>query len=287
MQPKIIPPVSLQVSQFRYCHLEREIHRSRPGLHVACAGHEICQPDYRVKRSTFPCYGLEYVESGYGTLRLDDRIYPLQTGVLFLYGPATFHEISTDSKAPLRKYFLDFFGREATRLIGEGSVAPGMSLQMTDVESFRAILEMILTEGNRGHESATKICAGLLRILIWKTAGVRITDFPGSTPSKTFQHCRELIDGRFLEFQTLEEMARAAGVDKFYLCRLFRAHGFPSPFNYMIRKKMMYAAQLLMTEGNLVQNVAQQVGFSDPYHFSRVFKREIGQSPRAFASRRK
>lgn len=287
MAAKKIPSVSIQVGSSRYCYLEKEIQSARPGLHVACAGHEICTPEYSIKRSRFPCYGLEYVESGFGTVCLNGREYPLRRGVLFIYGPSTFHHISSDPKTPLRKYFVDFFGRESATLIRQGAVAAGGIGYFSELEGFRGLLEMILEEGNRGTDAATKICAGLLRVLIWKTLGAQMDGLAKSGAFETFQRFRHLIDTRYLEFQTLDDVANAAGVNKSYLCRLFLSHRFPSPYNYLIRKKMNRAAQLLISETYRIQEIAHIVGFSDPYHFSRVFKREMGQSPRAFALRRK
>ncbi|MGA7674950.1 MAG: AraC family transcriptional regulator [Rhizomicrobium sp.] len=284
MRSKSIPPVSLQVSQSRYCHLEKVMQRSQRGLHVACAGHEVCRADYVVKRSMFPCYGLEYVESGSGTVRLDTKCYPLRAGVLFVYGPGTAHHIVTAPKTPLRKYFVDFFGREASRLLSASLVRPGTALQISDLEAYRVLFEMLLTEGGRGLNTAPKICAALLRILIWKTTGAQSPNTSdGRSSTRTFQHCRDLIDEHHLELQTLGDIARSAGIDKVYLCRLFRSHGYPSPYSYLVRKKISKAAEWLAMEGCRVQEAAQRAGFSDPYHFSRVFKREMGQSPRAFA----
>jgi AraC-like DNA-binding protein len=277
----------MQVSQPRYCHLEKVIQRSRRGLHVACAGHEVCRPDYVVKRSSFPCYGLEYVDSGSGTVRLNARWYPLRAGVLFVYGPTTAHHIISDPKTPLRKFFIDFFGREAARLLNMGSVAPGTAVQISELEAYRALFEMLLTEGGRGLDTTPKIGAALLRILIWKTAGAQPPNASdGRSLTQTFQHCRDLIDARYLELRDLGDIARFAGIDKAYLCRLFRSHGYPSPYSYLVRKKITKAAEWLAVEGCRVQETALRAGFSDPYHFSRVFKREMGQSPRAFARRR-
>jgi len=288
MHAKSIPPVSLQVSQSRYCHVEKRVERSRPGLHVACAGYEICRPDYSLQRSTFPCYGLEYVERGSGTARLNDQIFPLRAGIFFIYGSNTRHHIVSNPQNPLCKYFLDFFGREASGLLSAGSVAPGTAMQIPDLESCRTLLEMVLSEGGRGLRTTPKICAGLLRILIWKMAGAQI---PGAGtaggPMQTFEACRDLIDSRHLEFQDLDAVARAAGMDKSYICRLFKSHGYPSPYSYLIRKKINRAAEWLMTDRCQVKEVARRAGFGDPYHFSRIFKREMGQSPRIFTRRRK
>jgi AraC-like DNA-binding protein len=287
MRAKAIPPVSLQVSQSRYCHLEKRIEQSRPRLHVACAGHENCRPDYSVQRSTFPCYGLEYVERGSGTVHLDQKTFSLRAGVLFIYGPTTRHHIISDPKNPLRKYFVDFFGREAAQLLRSGSVAPGTARQLPDLEDCRALLEMLLSEGGRGLRNTSQICVSLLRILILKTAGAQIpsAEMDGG-PTQTFEACRDMIDTRHLEFRDLDEIAHAAGMNKCYICRLFQSHGYPSPYSYLIRKKINHAAEWLITGRLQVKEIALNAGFSDPYHFSRVFKRIMGQSPRGFTQRR-
>ena len=188
MPAKFIPPVSLQVSQSRYCHFEKRIEQSRPGLHLACAGHEVCRPDYSIQRLSFPCHALEYVESGSGTVWLDRQEFPLRAGVLFIYGPKTGHHILSDSKTPVRKYFVDFFGGEVAGVLEAGSAAPGTAVQLSDLESCRALLELLLAEGGRGLRSAPKICASLLRILIWKTVGAPTPHFvKGCGPTQTFE----------------------------------------------------------------------------------------------------
>jgi AraC-like DNA-binding protein len=44
---------------------------------------------------------------------------------------------------------------------------------------------------------------------------------------------------------------------------------------------MNIAAEFLVEHGGLVKEVAQRVGFADPYHFSRAFKAVHGVAPRA------
>ena len=48
---------------------------------------------------------------------------------------------------------------------------------------------------------------------------------------------------------------------------------------------VLCAAALLLDRGLLVREVGQQVGYEDPYHFSKVFKRVYSLSPEAFRSR--
>ena len=45
---------------------------------------------------------------------------------------------------------------------------------------------------------------------------------------------------------------------------------------------MNLAAQRLQEPGTLVKQVAAELGFDDPFHFSRTFKNVFGLSPEAF-----
>lgn len=49
-----------------------------------------------------------------------------------------------------------------------------------------------------------------------------------------------------------------------------------------MRLKMRYAVDLLNGTVPLIKQAATVIGFSDPYPFSRVFKKVYGISPRAF-----
>jgi YesN/AraC family two-component response regulator len=48
------------------------------------------------------------------------------------------------------------------------------------------------------------------------------------------------------------------------------------------RLKMNYAAERLQQSGVLVKHVAEETGFSDPFHFSRVFRKTLGLAPKDF-----
>ena len=71
-------------------------------------------------------------------------------------------------------------------------------------------------------------------------------------------------------------------MDPAYLCRLFGRFGHQSPYRYLVRLRMAQAARRLQSPGTLVKQVAGDLGFTDPFHFSRTFKRVFGVSPGRF-----
>jgi AraC-like DNA-binding protein len=86
--------------------------------------------------------------------------------------------------------------------------------------------------------------------------------------------------------RTLEEIGKECRFDTAYLCRLFRRYDSQTPYQHLIRLKMQYAAQRLQQPGVLIKQVAAETGFSDPFHFSRVFRKILGVSPQAFRTLR-
>ncbi|MDC7232753.1 MAG: helix-turn-helix transcriptional regulator, partial [Spirochaetales bacterium] len=64
------------------------------------------------------------------------------------------------------------------------------------------------------------------------------------------------------------------------ICRLFKMFNHESPYKYLLRRKMNHAYNRLTNTNLLIRNIADEIGFDDPYHFSKVFKKMFMRSPR-------
>lgn len=96
---------------------------------------------------------------------------------------------------------------------------------------------------------------------------------------------REEISADSARPYRLEELATAAGLSVPHFCLLFRRQTGYAPIDFLIRQRIRNACRLLdMTRGT-VSAIATEVGFADPYYFSRCFHRVMGQSPRAYRQR--
>jgi AraC family transcriptional regulator of arabinose operon len=78
---------------------------------------------------------------------------------------------------------------------------------------------------------------------------------------------------------TLDQMADYAGLSRSHFVRLFKEQTQYSPMNYFIRLKMQHACMLLSLSDKSVKEISYDVGYENPYYFSRLFKRVIGVSP--------
>jgi AraC-like DNA-binding protein len=255
----------------------------RQKLAVVCGGLEHCATHYAIHRANFPFLSIEYVARGSGELKLNGRTYALRAGRVFSYGPGVPHNITGAPGDPFVKYFVDFTGKNAVRLLRSCGLPPGSARQVFPPHVLSPVFDELIQSGLSGGHGSAELCAKLLECLALRLAGTNAPLEETETLAfATYQRCRQHIEQHFLRLRTLEEVAVECHANKAYLCRLFRSYDHQSPYQYLLRLKMNHAAEWLQKTGALVKQAAHQVGFADPFHFSRVFRNVLGVSPSVF-----
>ncbi len=273
---------SHQVSEADWFYLDN-YSRAHQQLTVVCGGWERCEPEYCINRLDFPFYSIEFVARGKGLLKVKDQSHTLLPGNVFSYGPGVGHIISNDPGAPFVKYFVDFTGSKAKTMLHRYALSPGSIVQVTSPEAIMRIFDDLIENGKTASRFSSLICATLVEHLVLKIAETTVVEDTGSTAAfTTYQKCREFIRDNPTNLRTLKQVAEQCHVDEAYLCRLFRRFDDQSPYEYLMRLKMNIAAQKLQKPDVLVKQVAYELGFNDPFHFSRAFKRVFGLSPGLF-----
>lgn len=82
---------------------------------------------------------------------------------------------------------------------------------------------------------------------------------------------------------TLQALSDEFRLSKVYLCRVFKKYKNTTPIDYFNHLKIERAKEMLRTyPGISLREIADSLGFSDTYYFSKVFKRITGVSPLEF-----
>lgn len=81
---------------------------------------------------------------------------------------------------------------------------------------------------------------------------------------------------------SVEEIAREFHYSPSHYTALFKKKTGLSPIDYFIRMKIHYACQLLSQRELIIKEIADKVGYEDPYYFSRIFKKVTGKSPEQY-----
>lgn len=282
--PNVLPGfISTQVTEARRFFLNLKPNRSTP-LEIVCGGVERVRADYVVDRADFPYFGIELVAEGKGSLSIHGREYQLSPGVMFAYGPGVAHAIRNRGRDGMSKYYLDFVGTRAKQPLVEAKlmtlpnqynvVSVGAMHEITE------LFEMFIRNANYDGPLVSSVCETVLGLLSLKVAQLRLpegTSVPRSFA--TFERIRRHIDERYLLLQSIQDVAEECQVTPVYLSSLFGRFSECGAYQYLQRRKMNYAAGLLMNEGLQVQEVAQRLGMLDAFQFSRAFKRVFGIPP--------
>lgn len=279
--------VSQQVTEARRFYLDLNPQRARSTV-VVCGGCERCHADYEVRRKSFPYLAVEFVAEGEGTLTLNDRTYRLRPGMVFSYGHEVAHVIRNESAKPMLKYYVDFVGAEARRLLEESPLKLGQAVQVSAPNEVQGIFENLLRDGQQESRYNHQLCAALIPVLLLKISEKAISaDSSHDRALAAYQRVRQHLEQHYLLLKTIEDVARECRMDAAYICRLFQRFDHTTPYQYLMRLKMNHATELLLDSGLLVKEVAERLNFSDPYNFSRAFKNTFGLSPAQFVQRSK
>lgn len=108
---------------------------------------------------------------------------------------------------------------------------------------------------------------------------VRVGTIVGQVEQYLKQHYRQAI--------TLQSLSQEFGLVPNYLSVLFKREVGMTPVEYLMEYRIREAKRIMDERPDLLlKQVAGEVGYSDQLYFSRVFKKQTGQSPSEYAQSR-
>lgn len=96
----------------------------------------------------------------------------------------------------------------------------------------------------------------------------------------------DYVEARLDEPVSLAEVASSAGLTRMHFAAQFRAATGLRPHEYLLRRRIERAQEMLVGSSMSLVDVALAVGFQTQSHFTSVFKRYAGQPPRAWRESR-
>ena len=106
------------------------------------------------------------------------------------------------------------------------------------------------------------------------------------SPEPWLARAKAYLDDSFLGTFDLADVARAAGVSRGHLTRVFRQRYGQSIGDYVRWRRVQHAAEQLRGSDRSLAEVALDAGFCDQSHLTRVFRRHFGVTPKAYRQRR-
>jgi AraC family transcriptional regulator len=90
---------------------------------------------------------------------------------------------------------------------------------------------------------------------------------------------QDFIEAELSEPLSLADLARCAGLSRMHFAAQFRAATGMRPHEYVVRRRIQRAQEMLLTTAEPLVEVALSVGFQTQAHFTTVFRRLLGETP--------
>jgi AraC family transcriptional regulator len=114
------------------------------------------------------------------------------------------------------------------------------------------------------------------------TENTRTPPGTGKLSPQRLATVERLVAERLGEAIHVEDLAAAAGLSPFHFSRMFHAATGKAPHAYVTSKRMEAACQLLATTKMPLAQIATRVGYRTQAHFTGVFHRHVGVTPRTY-----
>lgn len=250
-------------------------------LSIFNCGHEYCQPGHTWGPGVRDHYLIHLVVAGKGIYQVGGSSHTLQEGDLFLAKPNQLITYAADEQDPWEYYWVGFNGACANKLV---QAAP-----FTDAEPVHhckdpkavqdALYQIYLSRGPAPQCEA--LMTGYLYIFMAHLMEEARDTMPraGSSSSQYVLAAIKYIQFNYSHEISVDDIAKAVGVSRSHLYRVFMANVGQSPIDYLTSYRITEACSLLRSTNLSIAEIAVSVGFFDQFYFSRVFKKIKGVPP--------
>lgn len=221
---------------------------------------------------------------GHGYVEVNGHRSHLTENHLLIIPRDTRHTYWAADDDPWSIYWVHFVGDDADyfvdRIPRSGQPVPiEQSAQTEAIRLFRYCLDAL----HDGYGLPTLIYASqstqhILSLLLYRNQSLPIEQSSGQRRS-SLENVIEYMQNNLNSNLRLKDFAREAGMSASHFSERFRRQTGQSPIAYFIHLRMRLACRMLDLSGKPVKTVASEIGYRDPYYFSRIFKKSMGISP--------
>lgn len=239
--------------------------------------------DKKMEMHTHDFVEIEYVLFGSGIQIINGKEYNVSRGDLIFLKKGDCHTYKTESRLEILNivFYYSVFDEMCNILhtytpdISFPTITHISGTDMIYIEDLLLNAEKEFLNEKRGYYHILKSTLTTLLIYLW-----RITSEPQSKANYKLTIIMEYIDTNYSSIN-IHDVADHFGYSDDYFSSLFKKSFGVSFVEYVNKKRMNQAVELLVTTDMTVEAICETVGFKDKKHFYNIFKRYVGTTPAA------
>ena len=235
---------------------------------------------YRKNSDTF---ALELVTDGVFDFTQNGASYEVHPGEMFLVQLGMDSEISCDSVKLARKSTVSITGPLLPSVLSSTGLAGVSVIQLRNPEKFQGYIDraaQLLREKPGEFARLSSVLA--YEILLELSTEQSGKDFP-----EQLEQIVDFLVRNLQESITVNDLCQRFNLSSTSIFRLFQKHLHTSVIEFLIRRRMEVAAELLEITELPVKEISFRVGYRNPLYFSGEFRRFYHCAPREFRRNRR
>lgn len=236
---------------------------------------------------------IAFMMSGSGRYRIDDNIYDVKEGDLLIFNPGTRHQgLVTDAANALTEFFVGASDIHFKNLPENSLPLPADEPIIHTSGDFRQKLfklcasmeaENTVYWQGRYFMMKTYLMQLILLVVRQQVEPVELKTgcaFESINKKYVVEQIVSYFEDHYAEKISLDQIAENMYLSPFYISRIFKSETGDTPIRHLINIRLERAMELLQAGfPGSIQEVAEQVGYEDAYHFSKLFKKRYGFPP--------
>lgn len=264
----------------RFCDFPIIQNENSLPVYLVSVGLHDCQPHIH-RREGYPYPQIFYCTRGSGTLIYEGAKYRIKPYMAF-YMPANLpHEYYPEEEV-WDIHWVVPSGFAVTEMLTHFGFTAPLIFQLGDIKNlercFRKMHEALLGDSLFGNYRAAGYLYDFLIEFYRLTSAVSGSGAVNSAVIKAVDYINE----NYTEEITLEELCEASGVSKQHLCRLFRSVLNTRPMEYIAKRRIQAAKELLSDTDKTIDEISEETGFCTGSYFCKLFRRYEGMTPSQF-----
>lgn len=245
-------------------------------VNIPIAGISYCDSSYKIERTEYNYYVIEYVVSGEGILEVDGQCFNIKANdTYFLY------------KGRAHKYYCKGNSWEKIWFVMDGWLAdvmftsylsdrPNVLHGFNIYRSMQNIMELIQNEELSYEEKVDQITIVVHKILI------AAKDFNNTHSDNLHLSIKNYIDDNLYKPFKLEILSGIFHYSPNHIINVFRDKYGITPYAYFEKQRLLVSRELLTSTSMSVKEISAKLKYDNPQYFSKCFKRFFQISPSQF-----
>ena len=226
---------------------------------------------------------IHYISKGYGTFKINDEVYNLKQGDIFILLKGMNVEYIASMDEPWEYYWIGFSGSKANECLNRTAIIESYASSCKEDSKIPHII-LNMCEISKTYNPSCSDDILLLKEL-YSLLYALIEEFPKPFEYKDkelhayIQEAINFINSNYMNSITVNEIANHVNLSRSYLYKMFIKNLKISPQKYLINLRMYKATLLLKNTKIPIGEVASKVGYSDSLLFSKTFSKYFSMSP--------